>query len=201
MDVTTVNNKLKDNYGQDLLGQPFFRIVWSEDQLEKRIGDFEDYLPGTNILIRRVREVRECKKYPFLKPQWVMEKLFFNQHNDEILDNDTLSPRTCTYEPFWAFGHEKNGRAKRPIWDGCVYLINCWMNPRKKTPSEMNDDEINEELKQQEAFQELLNTHVKNDSLHSAIEDGDAIMMNDATQKPSSVTGALPKTIEEIRSL
>jgi hypothetical protein len=169
------------------LDQPIYRVVWSSDQLEKRFGTFIDYVPGTNLFIREVTEVREVRKYPWLEPQWILEKLFFNQHNEEILDNTTLSPRTCTYEPFWCFGFEDNGRAKRPIWRAVNFLIETNINPKKLTPSEMKDAELEEAIKDEEAMLELLNTHVKSDPLHSAVRDGDAVMLNDANPEQKKV--------------
>src|SRR6476659_3793285 len=105
MDIHIINRRLKDIYGTDLLGQPIYRVIWSDDETEKRFGTFRDFVPGTNILVREVTEVRETKKYSYVHPScYVLEKLFFNQHNKEILDNRTLSPQTCTYEPLWVFG-------------------------------------------------------------------------------------------------
>jgi hypothetical protein len=178
MDVPAINQRLVDVHGKDFLGQPNYRVVWTDNEIEKRFGYFEDYVPGTNILIRRVKEVREVKKYSYLEPQWILEKLFFNQHNQEILDNKTLAPQNCTYEPFWAFGHEKNGRAKRPIWRAIELLILCVNNPKKLTPSQMNDEEKKQAEQDEKLMLDILNERVPNDALHSAVKDGDAVMLN-----------------------
>lgn len=178
MDIHLINQRLADLFGKDFLNQPIYRIIWS-DEIEKRFSYFEDYVPGTNVLIRRVQEVRECKKYAFLdKPQYVLEKLFFNQHNTEILDNKTLSPRTCTYEPMWCFGHEPNGRPRKPIWRAVELLMMAINNPSKLTPSQMKDAEMKQALEDEKIMLELLNKHIKSDPLHSAIKDGDAVMLN-----------------------
>lgn len=181
MDIHLINRKLSENYGKDFLGQPLYRVVWSNDQLEKRFAEFTDWVPNTNILLRRVKEVREVKKYPYLDHEYVLEKLFRNQHNDEILDNKTLNPLAATYEPMWAFGHEKNGRAKYPIWRAIELIIISVNNPKKLTPSQMNDKEFEQALEDERLMTEFLNTHIKNDSLHSSVQDGDTIMMNDVT--------------------
>ncbi len=178
MDIQAVNQKLRDYYGKDFLNQPIYRCVWSEDEIEKRFGEFEDYVPGTNILLRRVTEVREVKKYSYLQPQWVLEKLFRNQHNNEILDNSTLAPQSCTYEPLWAFGHEKNGRARRPIWRAIELILLSVNDPKKLTPSEMNDADIKQALDDEKLMMDLMEEHIPNDSLHMAIKDGGAVMLN-----------------------
>lgn len=183
MDIHLINRRLKDIYGVDFLNQPIYRIVWSNDEIEKRFGTFTDYIPGTNIFIREVTEVREVKKYNYLEPQYVLEKLFFNQHNKEILDNKTLAPQICTYEPLHAFGHEKNGRAKEVVWRAVELLLMMVNNPKLLTPSQMNDVELAQAAEDEKIMIELMNTHIKSDAMHSSIADGDTIMMNDATQK------------------
>lgn len=183
MDIALINQRLIDMYGKDLLDNPIYQVVWSDSEIEKRFSDFDDYVPGTNIFIRRVKEVREVKKYPYLEPQWVLEKLFFNQHNTEILDNKTFAPRTCTYEPVWVFGHEKNGRAKRPIWRAIELILLSLNNPKKLTPSEMNDAELKQAYEDEKIMLDLLNKHIKSDPLHSAIKDGDAVMLNQDYKK------------------
>jgi hypothetical protein len=151
--------------------------------LEKRFGEFEDYLPGTNILIRRAIEVREVKKYAYLKPQYVMEKMFFNQHNKEVLDNDTMAPSTCTYEPMWAFGHEKNGRAREVVWRAVELLLIMINNPEKLTPSQMDDKELAQAHEDEKLMLDLMNEHIPNDSLHMAVKDGGAVMLNQDGKK------------------
>jgi hypothetical protein len=178
MDIHLCNRKLIDIYGKDFLDQPIYRIVWSENEIEKRFGFFRDYVPGTNILLREVQEVREVRKYSYLAPQWILEKLFFNQHNDEILDNSTYSPSTCTYEPLWCFGHEDNGRARRPVWRAIELILMSVNNPEKLTPSQMTDAEIEQAKEDEKIMMDLMEEHIPNDSLHTAIKDGGAVMLN-----------------------
>lgn len=178
MDIPIINQRLKDLYGKDFLDQPIYRVVWSGDQVEKRFSTFRDFVPNTNILLREVAEVRECKKYNYLEPQWILEKLFINHHNKEILDNDTLAPSSCTYEPLWAFGFEPSGRARRPVWRAIELILASVNNPKKLTPSEMNDKEFEQAREDEKLMLDLLNEHIPNDSLHTAIQDGAADIYN-----------------------
>ena len=183
MDIHLINRRLKELYGQDFLRQPIFRVVWSDDELEKRFGEFEDYLEGTNIFLRRFVGVREAKKYNFMKPQYILEKLFINKHNREILDNDTFSPRMCTYEPFWCFGRDDKDRPIKPVWRAVELVIVMNLNPKKLTPSQMNDEEFRRALEDEKIMTELLNTHVKSDALHSSVQDGDTVMFGRSTSE------------------
>lgn len=185
MDIHIINRRLIERYSKDFLGQPIYRVIWSEDEIEKRFSTFEDYVPGTNILVRRVTEVREVKKYSYLKPQYVLEKMFVNHHNKEILNNKTLAPESCTYEPVWAFGHEKNGRARQPIWRAIELILMAVNNPKKLTPSEMNDVEMKQALDDEKLMNNLLDEYIPNDALHSSIKDGDTVMLNDTQRNKS----------------
>jgi hypothetical protein len=180
MDLHLINQRLRDLYGCDLLGQPVYRVVWSEDQIEKRFADFTDFVPNTNILLRKVTEMREVKKYSYLEPQYVLEKLFRNQHNKEILDNATLAPQSCTYEPLWAFDYDGK-LPKQPVWRAIELIIMSVNNPEKLTPSEMNDAEMKQALDDEKLMVDLMNKHIKSDALHSSVQDGDTIMLGRGT--------------------
>jgi hypothetical protein len=183
MDIHIINRRLADIYGKDFLDQPLYRIVWSATELEKRFSTFRDFLPGTNIFLREFTGVREVKKYPDFLPQWVLEKLFFNQHNMEILDNSTLSPRTATYEPLWMFGQDDKGNVKQPVWRAIEIILMSVNNPKKLTPSEMNDKEIQQAYKDEQLMMEIMNTKIKNDAFHSAVQDGDAVLFGRGTKE------------------
>lgn len=183
MDIHLINQRLRDLYGKDFLDQPIYRVVWSDDEIEKRYGLFRDFVSGTNILIREAEEVREVKKYNFLEPQYILEKLFFNQHNQEVLDNKTLSPRTCTYEPVWCFGLDDKGKPKKPVWRAIELILLSLNNPKKLTPSDMDDKEFEQARKDEELMIELMNTHIKSDALHSAVKDGDAVLFGRGTSE------------------
>jgi len=183
MDLHIINQRLRDLHGVDLLGQPIYRVIWSPDEIEKRFATFTDFLPGTNVFIREVTEVREVQKYSYLAPQYVLEKLFRNQHNKQILDNKTLAPMTCTYEPMWAFGHEVNGRARQVVWRAVELIILAVNNPKVLTPSQMDDVEFKQAVDDEKLMMDLMEEHIPNDSLHSAIRDGDAVMLNQDGRK------------------
>src|SRR5690348_475959 len=111
MDLHLINRRLKEKYGPGFnLVDPMFRVVFSDDEVEHRKEKFRDFVPGTNILLREVEEVRLCKKYNFLEPQYVLEKQIRNL-NDAVIDTRNLSNKV-TYEPFYAFGQDEKGRPK-----------------------------------------------------------------------------------------
>jgi hypothetical protein len=174
MDLDLFNARLADQFGRDLTGRPRFRIIWSQFQTEKRYGHFVDYVPGTNILVREVDEVREVRKYPYLDPQWVLERL---------AETEPYPEAVCRYEPFWTFGYETDGRAKEPVWRAIEFLIDANRNPEVLSPQQMQDAEEDEMRREDEMMREFIDASVRNDPLHSSVRDGDTVMLNDATRK------------------
>jgi hypothetical protein len=99
--VETINLKLIDHFGLDTsTTQPIWRIVWSEDQYEHRLGTYDDFVPNTNIYLRTVTEVRWVPKYrQWLPDVYVLERLVVVPE-----DNIPELPATkLSYEPIYAF--------------------------------------------------------------------------------------------------
>ncbi len=116
--IETINRQLTDHFSFDsVTGQPIWRVVWSDDQLEKRLGDYEDYT-RSGIFVRRVREVREVPKYPWIKAMYVLERLVLVplQNMDELLGQQV------SYEPIWVF-HDSKGFPLAPTFWACKFAI------------------------------------------------------------------------------
>ena len=116
-DVDVFNTRLADTYGRDDLKRPRFRLVFSEDEYEKRIGNFKGQI-GIEL----------AKKYTYIKSKWVMEYLI--DCPDEI----------NTYEPFFVF-QTKNEEALPVSWKALQKLVFMWLhredeNIHDTTPTE-----------------------------------------------------------------
>jgi hypothetical protein len=123
--VNVINQQLKDLYSVDVVtGLPIFRVVWSEDQFEKRHGTFDDFLPGTQIYLRTVTETREVPKYR----QWI--------HGRHILERLVVVPECnraelpankISYEPLWVFRKGDDNETPEgylpPRLDACKFII------------------------------------------------------------------------------
>jgi len=98
--VESINKQLLEHFGSDTItGLPMWRVVFSEDQYEKRFGTYDDFTPG-GIYLRTVTEVREVPKYK----QWI--------HSKYVLENLVLVPEVnkrdlpgvkLSYEPIFVF--------------------------------------------------------------------------------------------------
>jgi hypothetical protein len=117
-EIKTINQSLRDNFGVDTItGQPMWRVVWAEDQLEKVLADFTDYTTN-GIFIRQVREVREVPKYYWIKGLYVLERLVLVPE----VNQDELLGVKLSYECIWPFA-DKNGGYLPPLYEACEYII------------------------------------------------------------------------------
>lgn len=112
--LDTLNARLVDYYGIDSsTGRPIFRIVWANDETEKRLVD--ELRGGIQLMYPIVMEV---EKYPYLKNLYVLERLVvIPEVNQAELPTAKLS-----YEPLWAY-RDENAHPMPPIWDATKFVI------------------------------------------------------------------------------
>jgi len=133
--IETLNTRLIDEYGADsTTGQPIFRIVWANDQTEKRLTNYLEN--GTRLLYPVVMEMR---KYPYLRNTHVLERLVVvpeeNQHE--------LPTSKVSYEPIWAY-RDGDDNPLPPIWSATKFIIDClYAALGKKSLAKYVDDEKN----------------------------------------------------------
>lgn len=128
----TINQRLLDLYGtHPATTRARWRIIFSDDELITRRGEFEDYVEGTDVFLRKVVETRTLPKYPWLDGQWVVERLIPNRFQD-LMEGDYM------YECAIAFpkGLPLN-------WNAIHLFVNTVMTgkERPKSPSELESEE------------------------------------------------------------
>jgi hypothetical protein len=114
MTLEQINEKLKNEYGFFQASEkPNWQLVWSEDEMEKRYGTFEDRTPE-GYLIRKVKEVREVYKYrQWLRNKYILERILPNLGNPELLEK-------TSYEPVYVFENPFNAP---PSWDAIKFGV------------------------------------------------------------------------------
>lgn len=92
-----MNERLRTIYGiHEETSRQRFRVVHSDDQLEKRFGTWEVYA-GDIYLRTEVNVIREVPKYPYYwSNQWIVERLEPNTLPD-VYEGDFV------YNSLWAF--------------------------------------------------------------------------------------------------
>ena len=109
--IEDINTKLVEEFGKELDGRPRFRVVFSEDQYEKRLTGYTDEgfeLPQP--------EVRRLPKYK----QWVHQK-YILEHLIPLPESSELVEK-MDYEPIWTF-QDKHCNYLPPFFDGCKFVI------------------------------------------------------------------------------
>lgn len=117
--IESINRQLIDLYGIDTItGDAIWRVVWSEDQFEHRLGTYDDFVPGTNVYLRTVTEVRHVKKYPWIKEKYTLEKLVVIP----AVNTPELPATKISYEPMFPF-QDDYGRCMPPTILACKFII------------------------------------------------------------------------------
>lgn len=150
--IDSINGMLYREY-RVLDGRPIYRIVWSDSQLEKRIGDFTDWYG--HILIRQEHKaLREVKKYwYFEKPCWVLEKLIFIRDSQALkeITLELVEARSGSYEPVYAF-RDSDGNPLSVNWKVVEIILAVLHNPVKRLPSDFEADRLIEEQDEHKYF-------------------------------------------------
>jgi len=119
--IESINRQLVDLYGIDTItGQPIWRVVWSEDQFEHRLGTYDDFTPA-GLYLRTVTEVRYVPKYS----QWISEKYVLERLVVVPETNAGDLPATkLSYEPMYPFQGNR-GEYLPPRLDAAKFVIDA----------------------------------------------------------------------------
>jgi hypothetical protein len=142
--IDKINERLKREFGTDLSGKPYWRVVWSEDQLEKRHATFNDYTPE-GIFIRSFTGVREVPKYSqWIKEKYVLEKLTIIPE----VNSSELPVNKLSYEPIFPF-ETKTGKYLPPKFDAAAFVIETLFDQVRKAPFRRPEEGESPELAEQ----------------------------------------------------
>lgn len=137
-ELNDLNKKLRENFGQ-FDDKPRFRLVWSEDQLEKRLSHVTS--EGLRLMYPQMIEMPKYRHY--LRDRFVLERL------TEIPDFQRNELATAlSYEPIWVF-EGKHGEPIKPNYGACKFVIETLLEgaresigPKYKEDPEAQDERI-----------------------------------------------------------
>lgn len=113
--IKSLNNQLIDLYGLDTnTGKAIWRIVWSEDQFEKRLMEVTN--EGLLLLTPEIREVPKYRQW--IKEKYVLERLVIVPDMNRI----ELGGLKQSYEPLFVF-EDKNNNYLPPLMEVCKIVI------------------------------------------------------------------------------
>lgn len=162
--VDFINDELKI-YGSNIYGDPLFRVVFSDDQTERREGIYTDY--HGDIYLRTVREIREVRKYPWIKEKWILERWADGKlayHPSLIIEDSKDGVYVCVY-----VFQDKYRNYLPPLLKVCQIVISNLLHPRNLSQALSQDKEI--EAKEEEREIDAIEQELKIQSDESATKD------------------------------
>lgn len=117
-ELALINNRLREIYGQSLEGLSNFRVIWADDQFEKRRMTHTD--SGIQLLTPEVREVPKYRQW--VQGKYILERLTVVP---EFVETDLIN--TISYEPLWVF-EDKNGNPLNPKWGAIQFVMETVMD-------------------------------------------------------------------------
>jgi len=127
-----INNWLKLHGGLNPYGEPLYRLVWSDSQIERRWGTFNDFTPS-GIFVRTFTGFRDVKKYPWIHERWLVERWC----EPDLMIANEIDISRGTYEPVFVY-EDKNGNPL-PLALFTVQFIIAAANADRTTPEVVKD--------------------------------------------------------------
>lgn len=181
--IQTINNTLENLFGKDsVTNMPIWRVVWSEDQYEKRLVNTTP--EGWELLTPMVREVPKYRQW--IPEKYVLERLVIVPEQDQ---NELLGIK-ISYEPIWIF-ETQDGRYLPPRVDVAKFVIDTIYaaQGKKSMRKYVDEEEKNPEETRAAHIQKLYEEMFGNET-----ETGDAL----AYKEGVSLSG--PKLVESAES-
>lgn len=159
-DEHELNQWMKDKYGCVLDGRARYRVVWSENLTERRLGTFTDYFG--HIFLREERAVREVKKYSYLKDRHVLEELVYGI-NSEMPDTKS------SYEPIFVF-QDKDGH-RLPINRRAIeFFLHFKEQGQKTNPTKEKEEDERKLAEEVDYFEQKLGERMSDPNQMKLVE-------------------------------
>ena len=166
-----VNRKLVEEYG--LVGgkDPRYRVVWSDDQFEKRKGKVNQFDANGNF-IRMIDGIQLRPKYDYLPHTWVLEVW---QPTPAAGPDIILEP--VFYEPMWSF-RDNEGNPLPLVWKAVNLLLKMWemRAENRLSPAGMDAEEKAQYDEEIDWFEQYL--AADQSILADKLKDGEAVFVD-----------------------
>ena len=146
-EVRRINKELKV-YGSNLQGKPIFRVVFSNDQIEKRRAARNVFSDSGQIFLRREVGVFELPKYPWIVNKWILERWY---PAEKTYHPDIISSREGDYVCIYVY-QDGDGNYLSPLLKVAQIVVRHILNPRRfsQALSEDADREAKQDSKEDE---------------------------------------------------
>jgi len=146
------NNQLIDDFGYfNFTKNPKFRLVWSHDELEKRLVTHT--VEGLELLQPKVEERPKYRQWA--DNRWILEKL-----TEVPTGEDELTVHPTSYEPIWTFTDRK-GEYLEPNYKAAKFIINTLLGQTTSSGNmakyrTSNEEERQARIREIDELEELL---------------------------------------------
>jgi hypothetical protein len=173
--IQTLNYRLKRDFGRFENGEPNWRVVWSEDQFEKRWTNFTD--EGFELLSPVVKELPKYKQW--IHNKYILERLI---PVPDLVESDLIGK--ISYEPVWVF-QDSDGNPLPPKWEAILLIIDSVNNASASSiGAKYKDPELTVEGSKEEREKRL--DAIQADLFGNETEVGDALAQKQAIIVPRS---------------
>lgn len=133
------------------LGDPLFRLVFSDHEVEMRKGEFREF--HGDIYLRTFKGTKEVPKYPYIKGRWVLEIWV----SPELAFCDELPhSNRGSYEPFYVF-EDANGNSLPVTIKVIEFIIGRWRRGPVKSPEPEEVETIDPRIEEAMDSSSILN--------------------------------------------
>jgi hypothetical protein len=135
--VDRLNQDLEIQHGCTPYGKAKYRVVFANDQRERRFGVYNEF--HGDLFIRQIKGLQETPKYPYLKNMWVLEVWM---SPEKVFCHDIPETQYGSYEPLFSFQDDKGNPI--PVIPDIVHKM-IWCHQHPQLPGDRASD-----LKEQE---------------------------------------------------
>src|SRR5215467_5046232 len=135
--IDSINDSLVNLFGTEITGKPIYRVVWSEDQFEKRLMDVTD--SGLTLLTPEYRIVPKYRQW--IQKQYVLEQLVVVPD----ANRKELAEIKLSYEPLFVFQNSYTDEYLPPNLQAAKFVIDSLRAATSKTSMRryVDDEEKN----------------------------------------------------------
>lgn len=171
--VRKMNNRLKMFYGLDVsFNVPRYRVVWSDDETEKRMGTYTKTTEA-GIYLGVETGMREIRKYWYLKPCFILERLVIIENRDQF----AVVQKPYTYEPMLPFISPPPEENQLPLdWKPLHFAIQAYIN-RSKAPEKTDLDFLAEDALAKKKEEDYIRDSMNNGNIIDSLQTGEGVSL------------------------
>ena len=173
-DLEVINRALINRFGIDTNStNPMYRVVFSDDQFEKRLTKFTD--SGVELMIPEVRLLPKYKQW--IKHKYVLENLVVIPE----FQREELAGEKLSYEPLFVFENDK-GEPLPPKVEVATFIIEQVLAAKaNRNPVAKYTEDPEKAIKELEEMEEYL--HGNETSVTDALAYGTGVVVPNSYKK------------------